>query len=230
MPKEKIDFRSGGRELHGTVFAPTEPTGAAVLFMHGYKANGSTLNQYAKPLVREGVTCLTFDLGGHGASGGVLEDLSVNDHVGDAMAAYNVLRSQPAVDGARIGAVGMSYGGYLATLLISRREVSGLLLRAAPLYPNELRNRPRHTYTDRDALEAAPDPSNPALQGLQAFSGGVAIVAMEHDSVVPSLVTDAYRAAVPDSGYSVIPAAGHSLNAETKPLFQEIALEWAAKL
>ncbi|HXE10296.1 MAG TPA: alpha/beta fold hydrolase [Verrucomicrobiae bacterium] len=230
MSKEKVTFDSGGRELHGTLLASDEPTGAAVLFMHGYKANGSTLRQYARPLAREGATCLTFDLSGHGLSGGMLEHLNVEDHVHDAIAAFDLLKAQGTVDPERIGALGMSYGGYLATLLSSRRNVRSLLLRAPPLYPNELRHRPRHTYTDHDALEAVPDPDNPALKGLQAFGGTVALVAMEHDLVVPARVTDAYRAARPDIAYSVMPAAGHSLDATTKPLFQEVAVEWAADL
>ncbi len=230
MAKQKVEFRSGDRSLHGTVYGSEEPTGAGVVMIHGAYANSSTLRHYAKPLAREGATCLAFDLGGHGKSSGNMADLSVNEHTYDVVAAYDFLSSQEGVDPQRIGMIGMSFGGYLAALVATRRRVQALLLRAAPLYPDELRHRPRHTYTDEQALGAEPSPDNAALKALQAFGGSVALVAMENDAVVPASVTDAYRAACPGSDFRVIPEAGHSLDAESKPLFQEIALEWAAQL
>ena len=65
------------------------------------------------------------------------ERVSREDNLHDVLAAYDLLRGQPAVDDQAIAVVGSSYGGYLAAILTSRRRVRWLGLRAPALYWDE---------------------------------------------------------------------------------------------
>src|ERR1700738_4340129 len=117
---DQIEIVSGGRALQGRIFRPTraEQRPGGLLFIHGLHSDQAGYAVRAEAAVDAlGVVCLTFDLIGHGHSPGVLDDLTPEDHLYDAIAAYDRLRDQ--VDVARpIGVCGASYGACLAALLI----------------------------------------------------------------------------------------------------------------
>lgn len=230
MARSPEAVKSGERNLHAFSFNAGSPDGRGVLFGHGFRANQRILRNYANPLSKQGITCLSFDLGGHGSSEGNLDDLSIADHHADMLAAYDFLRKHPDVDPSRIGIIGMSYSGYLASLVSSERDVKSLLLRAPPLLPDEYRTVPHGEYSGEEVLGRTPEPDNEALVRLGRFGGVVALVKMEHDTVVLPPVTDAYEAAIQTGGAVTIEGAGHSLTNGTQPVFREIASEWAAKL
>jgi dienelactone hydrolase len=84
--------------------------GAAVVMLHGAGSTRSAVLKQAAALADHGYGVLLFDARGHGRSGGHAMDFGWYGNQ-DIAGAVSWLRSQPDVDGRRIGAVGMSMGG-----------------------------------------------------------------------------------------------------------------------
>ncbi|WP_203935256.1 alpha/beta hydrolase [Virgisporangium ochraceum] len=97
-----------GVRLSGWYLASTNR--AAVVLLHGAGSTRSAVLDHAVVLARLGYGVLLFDARGHGRSGGRAMDLGwYGDR--DVGAAVSYLRTRLDVDGARIGAVGLSMGG-----------------------------------------------------------------------------------------------------------------------
>src|ERR1700728_5239002 len=91
---ERLWIPSGSQELSARVFTPSssERTVAGVLFVHGLHSDQVGYQARAERLTEQlGLSCLTFDLGGHGESTGTLDHLTPLDHLGDVLAAYDAL-------------------------------------------------------------------------------------------------------------------------------------------
>ena len=95
----------------------------AVMMFHGIgesrtalNAVGISLNSSAEQyLANQGYVVLTFDLRGHGASGGLF-GLNGPRELADVRALFAWLAARPGVDGRRVGAYGYSLGGGLVWL------------------------------------------------------------------------------------------------------------------
>ena len=97
-----------GVTLSGWFVAST--SGAAVVLLHGSGSTRSAVLDHAVVLARHGFGVLLFDARGHGRSGGRAMDFGwYGDE--DTAAAVSFLQAQRGIDGARIGAVGLSMGG-----------------------------------------------------------------------------------------------------------------------
>lgn len=232
MAKRKMAIESGSQQLEGRLFVPAEAKGSAVLLVHGFGVRGRTCEQYAKLMKKRDIASLSFDLSGHGDSTGDNTKLSVNDHVEDVRNAYDYLVSnnEVTVDPKRVGIAGMSYGGYLATLLSDDRPAKSLLLRSPPLYPKALQARPRWEYTDEQALQAEPETDNPALEALCSFAGKVSLITSEFDTIVSVVTTTAYSQAAYNCEVTVLKGAQHSLGAASQQQFKSKVETWAAEL
>jgi pimeloyl-ACP methyl ester carboxylesterase len=182
--------------------------GAGLLFVHGLHSDQTGYRSRAEEATaRLGTTCLTFDLGGHGESGGSPEELSLRDHLGDVLAAYDTLAGHERVDPRRVGVCGASYGAYLAARATTERDVSRLLLRAPALYADrDLDTPPRDRLSTSD-----PSLASGLLSSLAHFDREVLIAESEHDEVIPHATVEAYRAAFPHASHHVIPDTAHSL-------------------
>ena len=62
------------------------------------------------------------------------QTITPEENLQDALAAYDLLVAQPAIDKSAIAVVGSSYGAYLGTILSSLRPVKWLSLRAPSIY------------------------------------------------------------------------------------------------
>jgi pimeloyl-ACP methyl ester carboxylesterase len=104
-----------------------------------------TMAVLADHLARKGFVVLRYDKRGVGLSGGVAHPGStLEDYTKDALAALRFLRIQPQVDPNRIGLVGHSEGGLVATLVAAQAptEVNFVAMLGAPaLYGVELKSR-----------------------------------------------------------------------------------------
>jgi dienelactone hydrolase len=209
----EIPFQSEKLELAGTLF---EPAGAAaapgVLFVHRLRSDQGGYRERAEAASeRLGAVCLTFDLGGHGGSTGNLRELTARSHLGDVLAAFDVLASQPGVVPRRIGVCGASYGAYLTALLTAERPTRGLLLRAPALY--------------------ADDDLDTPIERLGRYDGEVTIVESALDEVISRATIDAYLAACRRASHHVIPDTGHVLkDPAARSAFLELVVSWAAGL
>lgn len=111
--------------LRASVLRPTRSatSGAghpAVVIVHGSGASARDnpwTTAYAEALAARGIVVLYPDKRGSGRSGGNWRTSSVMDLAGDTQGALDVLRRLPAVDTGRIGVIGFSQGGYVASVV-----------------------------------------------------------------------------------------------------------------
>jgi uncharacterized protein len=203
----------GDRRLSATLFgppgtAPQQNPLPGLLFVHGRDADQYGYQVRARAVIKVlDVVCLTFDLGGHGTSGGELDELTPRDHLADVTAAYDVLVAHPRVDPSRIGVCAASYGAYLAALLCGERAVRRLMLRAPGLYPDDRLDEPLRVRR-RSAAHAG---STIATRNLAAVRGDVLILESGADEQIPHEVVVAYLRARPDARHVTIPGAPHQL-------------------
>ena len=207
MPRTVHIPAAGGRSLHGRLFGPAEQR-PGVLFVHGLHSTQAGYAERAEALAEAiGAVCLTFDLGGHGESEGSQPSLSLADHIGDVVVAYDRLVAERDVDPGRIGVAGASYGGYLAAVLTARRPVARLAIRAPALYADADVAVPPGARTHRLG-----DGPNAALDAVRGFTGPFLVVESGRDTVVPAAMVRAYLDAAPRARHVVMAEAEHALH------------------
>ena len=115
-----VSFRNGKVTLAGTLFLPqgTERHPAVVLF---HSANGGerdfhAYQHLATVLPGVGIAVLLYDRRGSGASTGNFNTATFEDLARDGIAAVRYLKTRSDIDRRRIGAWGVSQGGWVAPL------------------------------------------------------------------------------------------------------------------
>lgn len=225
-----IHFSVGGKRLKGTLFAPKklQKKNPAVLTIHGWTSRQNRGFMLAKELARRGFFCMTFDLRGHGESGGNIKKISRKSSLDDAVAAYDLLVKQPRVDLKKIIVIGSSYGGYLAALLSTKREVKSLILRVPANYRDVGFTKPLHPVR-KSSLHTKW--KTKALRAVHNFKGKILIVESQKDEQVPSAIIRSYIKAVKNKKaltHIIMRGAPHSLSKD-KPRQKEytnIVLKW----
>lgn len=221
--------------VRGTLISPKRlaKKNPGVLFIHGWMSNQTGYIPRAEVVSKHGAICLTFDMRGHGKSEGKLRELSRHDHLNDVLTAYDFLVSQQKVDKEKIGIVGASYGGYLASILTSKRPVKWLALRAPALYADESFDTPSGKLTDKSKhayLKKKHSPSeNMALGALRVFAGSVLFIKSENDEEIPKQTIENYLRAMGRATvtHKIIRGVDHSLSRpEWKQKFIEILCDW----
>ena len=120
MKERVVSFQSDGLRLHGVIGVPeTLRAGerrAAFLVLHGFGSNSESSNvlQPTRVLNEFGYVTLRFDMRGCGKSEGEFGRVICLEQVEDLDNALAFLATHPAVDPARIGAIGSSFGGAVA--------------------------------------------------------------------------------------------------------------------
>ena len=118
--EEAVAFPSAGLELSGVVHIPSGmrpgERRAAFLVLHGFGSNKTSSNtmQPTKVLSELGYVVLRFDMRGCGDSEGEFGRVICLEQVEDTSSALTFLAKHPAVDPARIGVIGSSFGGAVA--------------------------------------------------------------------------------------------------------------------
>jgi uncharacterized protein len=205
---ERLTIAVDGDQLAGALLMPATLL-PGVLFVHGWGDSKEQDLARAREMAGLGCVCLTFDLRGHAGADGRQETVTREENLRDLLAAYDRFVAENVVDPKAIAVVGISYGGYLATLLTELRPVRWLALRAPALYKDaDWRMPKRALHKDPDFAayrrREVPPNDNRALRACAKYTGDVLIVESERDDVVPHPATQSYVAAF---------AKAHSLTA-----------------
>lgn len=233
-----VIFTVDGSRLKGTLFFPPQKKlmNPGVLFIHGWASAQGRYFDRARSVAEKGAVCLTFDLRGHGKSEGNIKTLSRYDHVKDASVAFDFLASQPEVDRNRMGICGVSYGGYLASILSAQKKLNWLALRVPALYKDDGFNTPTATLIQRDdrifsQTNLIAD-KNFALKELSKFEGSVLLVESEKDRIISHETIQNYVSVLKKNKltYKVMKDADHELSKpEWKQEFITILSDWFEK-
>jgi dipeptidyl aminopeptidase/acylaminoacyl peptidase len=117
---ESVRLAGAGVVLGGYSFQipHSGPRAPAVILLHGYGGDATTMAEPARRLVQLGYHALTLSLRGWRGSEG-LDDCGLYQ-VDDTLCVINWLAEQPYVDPERIGVLGASQGGQIALLAAAR--------------------------------------------------------------------------------------------------------------
>ncbi|HKW57351.1 MAG TPA: alpha/beta hydrolase [Candidatus Acidoferrum sp.] len=152
ISEEAVHFVSGDVHLGGTLVLPGGPSPhPAVVLFHGSGPQQRDLFT-ARWFATQGVAALAYDKRGVGESDGNFLAVPFMQLSDDGLAAIGYLKSRNEIDAKRIGAWGLSQGGWLGPLAASRSsDVAYVIAVSGPgvspgeqmivYYANELRNQ-----------------------------------------------------------------------------------------
>jgi uncharacterized protein len=149
VEREHVALVSQGQMVSSFLHRPAGPAAKpmpAVLMLHGLMAAKSQpphrlFVKLADELARRGVVSLRIDFRGRGDSEGDSIDVTPSADYNDARVAFDYLAARPEVNTARLGLVGISWGGIMAALLAGRdhRVKTTVLWSSAPGGPSQWR-------------------------------------------------------------------------------------------
>ncbi|WP_043339573.1 alpha/beta hydrolase family protein [Belnapia moabensis] len=234
---EAVEIPVDGRSIPGTVVAPATAI-PGMLFVQGWGSNQDVYLPRARQIASLGCVGLTFEPRGVARDDPRHNTVSREDNLRDLVAAYDTLAGQPGVDPAAIGAVGSSYGAYLAAILTTLRPVRWLTLRVPALYRDEDWAAPKQRL-DKDALAAyrrgpVAAEENRALRACAEFEGDALIVESEHDDIIPHAVVANYLAAFRRARsltYRRIEGADHGLSDRaSQEAYAALLMSWVTEM
>ncbi len=142
IKEEEVKFFNNGITLCGTLTIPdTLGKNPAVIFISGSGAQTRDEEVFDFPvfkvlsnhLASKGIATLRYDDRGMGCSSGSIAGSTVEDFVRDVRAAINFLKTRNEIDTAKIGLLGHSEGGSVASFTASiDKNVNFIILMAAP--------------------------------------------------------------------------------------------------
>lgn len=235
---ETVELEVDRDRLGGTLLSPP-PRLPGVLFVHGWGGSQRHDLVRAREAAGIGCVCLTFDLRGHEQTARQWEHVNRPQNLADLLAAYDWLAARPNVDPSAMAVVGISYGGYLASLLTAERNVRWLALRSPAIYKDEGWELPKlqlHIDTDLTAYRqrklAWQD--NRVLRACASYRGHVLLVEAEHDTIVPHAVTENYATAFRHARSLTrrsIEGADHAFSQKpAQKAYSTILVKWLAEM
>jgi uncharacterized protein len=205
------------------------------MFIHGWRSKQSSPLELTDRLTRAGFTCLTFDLPGHGDSGGDIAQLSRRHYLDACLVVFDSLRAVEGVQ--RIAIVGSSFGGYLACLVAAQRPLAGLVLRAPANYPDETFEQPQLEISDAiDQLghkQQQDFPNSRAMVALGMYNGHALLVQPENDEMIDPRTTKRYLEVARQNAnltHRVIPNTGHNFDPKAKAAYGELLVQWLSSV
>ena len=174
-----------------------------VVALHGWGANGSTLQRIVEPLVHAGMAVVLFDAANHGDSSAEAFS-SLPRFAEDLAAVLNTLRQVPSIDSRRVALLGHSVGAAAVLLHTARHGgVRAVVSLSAFAHPRDVMQRwlQEHHIPQRwpglailahvqEVIGERFDDIAPEHQ-MACIHCPVLLVHGEHDQVVPLL--DAHR-------------------------------------
>ena len=248
-----VTFKSQGMQVVGILHLPDGHHGKvpAVVLFHGF--TGTKIEPHrifvkqARALAQAGIAALRFDFRGSGDSEGEFSNMTLSGEVKDAQAALDYIRSRPGIDPSRIGVLGLSFGGAVASLLLGSDPNIGAAALWAPVgYPDRIA-RQRHTAVATrqfkqmgcadyggNAVGKCFFDDLPKHHPIRAITGTKAPILLVHgskDRTVPPKVSRDYEVALKKARCSVVrhvvPRADHTFNSLSWEIqVLALTLEW----
>ena len=140
VKQQPIEVDRDGMTIRGMTYRPAvdSRTGRypAVLLLHGFTGtrieNGFMFVRLARALASRGIAAVTFDFLHSGESDGSFEQMLVTGELADALRMTEWLQHQAFVDRSRMGLLGFSLGGLLASCVSARVDGCKSLVLMAP--------------------------------------------------------------------------------------------------
>ena len=126
--QKAVEFQNQGKTLRGTLHLPETIKGKApiVIMFHGFSSNRMENQSFFVKMSRifetKGIASVRFDFSGSGESDGDFIDMTFSGEVLDSIGILDYVKSLEFVDKNRIGLLGMSMGGAVASMLAGMRK------------------------------------------------------------------------------------------------------------
>jgi uncharacterized protein len=215
---QSVTFGPGSPPALAAWYVPSR-AGATVILVHGTGAERASLLAETRLLAAAGFGVLTLDLPGQGLSAGVTRWGDPEERA--VSAAVDWLSTRPEVDPQRIGAFGLSFGGYvLLQAALTEPRLKALVLASTPEDLDAETRRANGAWGILSALPARwvlhryrgqvrdrPPPEAVAALAPRA----VFVIGGERDRLVPPFASRAlFDAAREPKELWIIPGAGHA--------------------
>jgi dipeptidyl aminopeptidase/acylaminoacyl peptidase len=240
MPQQPFEIESlthPGQMIRGMTYLPkTVGRCPTLLMLHGFTGqraeSGFMFVQLARRLAAEGIACVTFDFRHSGESDGSFDQMLVTGELDDALRVTQWLAGQPFADRSRLGLLGFSLGGLLASCVTARTAAYKALVLLAPTTERNLARIAESRADDKGNLFVGAYQLHPNiipdLLTLDSVSDSVKhprptlLVQGDKDTSVPPPVSCQYVTAMRQAGVPVehvtIPNAEHTFSS---PSFRE---------
>jgi pimeloyl-ACP methyl ester carboxylesterase len=118
LSRVDVELPASGLRLGGAVVLPAgDGPFPALIFLHGSgPATREDWVDEATALAASGIATLAYDKPGCGSSEGDWTAQSFEDRAQEALIALTFLRTQPKIDAAHVGVLGMSQGGWIGPM------------------------------------------------------------------------------------------------------------------
>lgn len=223
---QELEFTRNGKKIYGRLYLPKGdgPFPTAIMG-HGFGANLSMMEGYAKSFAENGIAAYAFDFigGGHGIkSDGRMTEMSVLTEAADMNVVLDGIRDIDLIDKNNIFAMGGSQGGFVATYIAGTRpdDVKGLIaFYPAYVLQDDARKRTKDgteffdTFAvmgntisrlyDEDAL------SFDIYEVMKNFKGNALLIHGTADPVVPYSYSERAVDTLPSARLIIIEGAGH---------------------
>lgn len=240
---ECIQFDNEGLNLVGMLHLP-HGVGSfpAVVYCHGFTGQryepGWLYVRTARRLAEAGIASFRFDCRFSGESDGEFRDMTVSTEISDAMRAVDVVKSRPEIDAERLGLLGFSLGGTVASETAARRaDIRSLMLWSPVSDPADFFADLAERMGEADTLDLGPavlgrgfieDMGRHApVEATRAWGGPLMVAHGTADAAVPLTSGEAYLDGPGRREILVVDGADHAWygDAIRETLFRATA-EW----
>lgn len=239
--KQTVDLVVDNYKLKGALIFPEKlkEKNPAILFIHGWTSKKERSYQYAKALATLGYISFLFDMRGHGESEGDINTSTPKEFLRDCVAAYDYIATVDGVDEENISIVSSSFGGYLSSMVTTKRKIKHLAMRVPADYANNTFEKPKmgNAGENPKVFEWRLIPKKYteifAYKALHNYDGNILIIESEKDDVVPHQSIQNYIDAVKDKRqltHIVVKNAPHSIKeGPFKNEVERILIRWFKK-
>lgn len=134
--QKAVEIQNRGLTLRGMLHIPENAKGKVpmVPIFHGFTGNKMEPHfifvKLSRMLEAKGIASVRFDFGGSGESDGDFIDMTISKELEDAKAILSYVKTLDFVDTAKIGVVGLSMGGAVASMLAGecKEDIQSLCL------------------------------------------------------------------------------------------------------